>query len=127
MKELQTDRLLLRMFRDSDLDAYAEMLADPEVVRYIGTGEPGDREVAWRSMATHLGKGYATEAAQAALGFAFDELEMPRVTSLIQPDNVNSIRVAKRLGEKLFGTLDLKGKPCLVYAIEREEWRGRIV
>ena len=33
---LTTDRLTLRPFRDDDLDAYAEMCADPEVMRYLG-------------------------------------------------------------------------------------------
>ncbi len=35
---LETGRLVLRMFRESDLDDYAEMCADPVVMRYIGTG-----------------------------------------------------------------------------------------
>ena len=34
--ELETDRLKLRMWRESDLDAYAEMCADPMVMRYLG-------------------------------------------------------------------------------------------
>ena len=34
--EIETDRLLLRQFRGADFDAYAAMLADPEVARFIG-------------------------------------------------------------------------------------------
>lgn len=52
---LETERLILRQFQQSDLDAYAEMCADPEVMRYIGEGKPLDRAGAWRVMATHLG------------------------------------------------------------------------
>jgi len=33
---LETPRLRLRKFRGSDLDAYAEMSADAEVMRYAG-------------------------------------------------------------------------------------------
>src|SRR5262249_3835102 len=40
MLTLETDRLRLRMLREADLDAYAEMCADPEVMRYIGDGQP---------------------------------------------------------------------------------------
>lgn len=35
---LKTERLVLRMPTDADLDAYAPMFADPEVMRYIGDG-----------------------------------------------------------------------------------------
>ena len=55
MTTLETERLRLRMFRDDDLDAYAAMSADPEVMRYIGAGGPQTRAESWRSMATFLG------------------------------------------------------------------------
>jgi RimJ/RimL family protein N-acetyltransferase len=48
--ELETDRLRLRQFRESDLDAYARITGDPETMRYIAHGEPLDREQAWRSL-----------------------------------------------------------------------------
>ena len=49
--ELATGRLLLRAFREDDLEAFAAMSADPEVMRYIGTGDTVDRNAAWRTMA----------------------------------------------------------------------------
>lgn len=55
MIQLQTERLRLRPFQRDDLDDYARIIADPEVVRYIGNGQPLSREDAWRSMAMHLG------------------------------------------------------------------------
>jgi hypothetical protein len=39
MVTLETERLVLRMFRESDLDSYAEMCADEVVMRYISTGK----------------------------------------------------------------------------------------
>jgi RimJ/RimL family protein N-acetyltransferase len=51
---LETDRLRLRMFRQTDLDAYAEMVGDPEVMRYLG-GKTLSRTEAWRHMAMVLG------------------------------------------------------------------------
>lgn len=53
--ELATERLRLRAFRDSDLDALAAMCADPEVMRYLGDGHTLDREDAWRQMAMLMG------------------------------------------------------------------------
>jgi len=52
--ELETERLLLRALRPEDLDAYAAMHADPEVMRYLEYGRPLDRAAAWRSMALHV-------------------------------------------------------------------------
>jgi RimJ/RimL family protein N-acetyltransferase len=52
---LDTDRLRLRMFREDDLDAYAAICADPEVMRYLGEGKPLGRPEAWRQMAMILG------------------------------------------------------------------------
>ncbi|WP_205326577.1 GNAT family N-acetyltransferase [Glycomyces sp. YM15] len=42
--ELRTERLLLRPLASGDAEALAEINADPEVMRYIGSGEPRDRE-----------------------------------------------------------------------------------
>lgn len=55
MSTLQTDRLTLRMLRESDFEAYAEMCADPEVARYIGDGLPVSRPQAWRNLAMMVG------------------------------------------------------------------------
>ena len=41
--ELETERLLLRRFTPEDLDALARIAADPEVMRYIGSGRPMSR------------------------------------------------------------------------------------
>jgi RimJ/RimL family protein N-acetyltransferase len=45
----------MRSLRLDDLDAYARMYADPEVVRFLEQGAPLDRAAAFRSMALHLG------------------------------------------------------------------------
>lgn len=52
--ELETARLVLRQFREDDLDDWARMTADPEVMRYVG-GATLSREEAWRSIGFILG------------------------------------------------------------------------
>jgi ribosomal-protein-alanine N-acetyltransferase len=42
--EIESARLRLRMFTPEDLDALAAIAADPEVMRYIGQGNPLTRE-----------------------------------------------------------------------------------
>ena len=68
MVSLETDRLLLRMLQESDFDSYAEICADPEVMRYLGDGQPLSRPMAWRHMAMMVGhwhlRGYGLWAAE---------------------------------------------------------------
>ena len=52
---LDTRRLRLRMFRQSDAEAYGHMLADPQVARYLSHGQPLSPSEAWRHMAMLLG------------------------------------------------------------------------
>jgi RimJ/RimL family protein N-acetyltransferase len=64
---LETARLRLRQFCEADLDAYARMTADPEVMRYVG-GSPLSRDDAWRSLGYMLGhwqiRGFGLYAAE---------------------------------------------------------------
>ncbi|HEX8140593.1 MAG TPA: GNAT family N-acetyltransferase [Pyrinomonadaceae bacterium] len=54
MVTLETERLVLRMWREDDFDAYAQICADEEVMRYLG-GKTFDRTEAWRHMAFFVG------------------------------------------------------------------------
>ncbi len=53
---LSTARLRLRPHTLADLDAHAAIVADEEVMRYMGAGGPVGRDVAWRQLALHLGQ-----------------------------------------------------------------------
>lgn len=55
-------------------------------------------EVGWRLRRDHWGHGYATEAAGAALRFAFGELGCDEVVSFTSATNLPSRRVMERLG-----------------------------
>lgn len=55
MTSLRTDRLRLRPFRAADIEPYAEICADAEVMRHIGSGGPVDKATAWRQVAMFLG------------------------------------------------------------------------
>lgn len=58
MVRLETERLILRMWREEDdFDAYARMCADPEVMRYLG-GKTLTRPESWRHMAFIIGHWY---------------------------------------------------------------------
>lgn len=59
--QLETPRLLLRVPRQEDFEAWAAFMGDEEATRYIGGVQP--RPVAWRGLAAMLGawhlQGYA--------------------------------------------------------------------
>jgi len=76
-----------------------------------------DVEVCWALSPRFWGHGYATEAAKAAIGWAFEEAGLRRLISLIDPENKASEAVALRLGEEFRERIAINGKPTNVYEI----------
>ena len=178
--DLSTPRLVLRQWRDSDLDPFAELNADPTVMRYFPAPlgrEESDMmvaevrkalaeqgwglwavevtdvapfigfvglnrvrfeahftpaiEIGWRLSRRYWGQGYATEAARAALDFAFESLAEKQIVSFTATINEPSIRVMERLGmmrdpAEDFDHPAVHGGPLqrhVLYRITREQWR----
>lgn len=143
---LETERLILRGWREDDAAAISEITLDEESTRFIGgvsaTGQT------WRTVCTFIGhwqlrgfgffaverkaegdcigwcglwrpdgwahnelgysltkrvwrQGYASEAARAALKWAYESAGWEQAHSYIDTDNVGSQGVAKRLGAAL--------------------------
>ena len=71
---------------------------------------------------TYWHNGYATEAAESLIAYAFNNLGLPAVYCSIRPENKASIRVAKRLGMESCGshTVVYRGKemPHIIYKLE---------
>lgn len=105
-----------RAAADAKLDRYAATLARADVARlavetrsgaflgYAGVmplaeGHPsGARfDVGWRLMRDAWGRGYATEAARAALDNAFARLGPEEIVAFTAPDNLRSQAVMQRL------------------------------
>lgn len=142
---LTTERLRLRPIERDDLDSFARLYADPEVMRFsLGVLDLGqaqekldrilalmaDRgwdsfvielrddgrfvgivglapqqvdgvaevELGYRLMSEFWGLGLGTEAARATRDYAFGTLALPRIISIIEPENIGSIRVAEKAG-----------------------------
>lgn len=55
-------------------------------------------EVGWRLRKEHWGKGYATEAARAAVAYGFDKAGLDEIVSFTIPANIRSTQVMERLG-----------------------------
>jgi RimJ/RimL family protein N-acetyltransferase len=84
-------------------------------------GWPGF-EIAWALLPGARGKGYATEAARAAIDWSFDTFPIDRIISVIHPRNEASRRVAERLGEqRTEQQFSPFGEPCDIWQIRRKD------
>jgi RimJ/RimL family protein N-acetyltransferase len=164
---LETERLRLRGFRASDLDAQWATMVDPEVIRFLGA-VPASREETWRKIlgspglwallgygywviegresGDYLGqigfadfkrdmspsienipemgwilarqaqgRGYATEAARAALEWADEALGRVEIVAIVSHDNEASIRIAEKTGFRVCQEALYKGEPILLF------------
>lgn len=89
-------------------------------------------EVGWGLKRSAWGKGYATEAAAAAMDFAFDRLGWDEVIHTIVPNNAAHQAVARRLGSRYLRPGHLPAPIDLdtdVWGQSRADWmkRRRIV
>lgn len=97
----------------------------------IGPWRPAEwpgTEVGWSLVRQAWGKGYAVEAASAAMDWAFDTLGWDQVIHTIVPENTASSAVARRLGSRLLRTGRLPEPhaiECGIWGQSRDEWRSR--
>jgi RimJ/RimL family protein N-acetyltransferase len=67
-------------------------------------------ELGYHLRERHRGRGYATEAGQACLAFAFDDLAASLVCSIVDPENEASMRLALRLHRYRRTFIDDRGR-----------------
>lgn len=84
----------------------------------------GDRmlEVAYHVHRGHWGRGYATEAARECMRHGFEKLAMPKLMSLIRPENLQSRRVAEKNGLRIERQTMRVGLVHEVWSMPREDW-----
>jgi [ribosomal protein S5]-alanine N-acetyltransferase len=176
--QLETERLVLREFTESDYPALRAIEILPQTHRYEGvaippkemtraylnnaiarvseqprvefrlalTIRPADNvrgrikfqrlrpeaaewEIGWKVHPDDWGKGYATEAARAMLGFAFSGLGVHRVIAFCNALNTASYRVMEKLGMRRDGLLreslwwNGQWVDECVYAILERDWK----
>ena len=171
---LETERLILRGWREEDFPSLAAIHADADVMTFLGgvqedtdawramsqlvghwvlrgygkwaverksdgamigrvglinpAGWPG-LELGWTLGKPYWGQGYASEAASAAMNYAFMTQPIDKLISCIDPDNIASQSVAKRIGETKGARANLRigGKdyPLDLWEITRAQWQKR--
>lgn len=103
-----------------------ELKHSGEFIGRVGLHNPEgwpDLELGWMLRPEFRRQGYASEAARAALAYAFGRLGADRAISLIRTENTASERVARRLGGRQSTTIDFLGSATLVYTYHRPDER----
>jgi RimJ/RimL family protein N-acetyltransferase len=75
--------------------------------------------VGWALTPSAWGRGYATEAARAAMAWAFDNLGWTEVIHCIDPANTASIAVAERLRSRKLREQQKDGALVAIYGQSR--------
>lgn len=95
-------------------------------------GPQGDHEIGWRLRGNCQGQGFAREAAEATLTYAFEVLAAPHVLALTVPGNKPSWGLMERLGMDRRPDLDFPsdefdptGGQIIVYCLTRAAWQTR--
>jgi RimJ/RimL family protein N-acetyltransferase len=141
----QSDRLAARIraqFAQRGFGLWAlELPGVAAFAGFVGLSVPGFQahftpavEIGWRLARQHQGRGYASEAARAALAHGFEQVGLDEIVSFTVPANTASRRVMERIGmlRDPAGDFDHPGLPegsplrrHVLYRLARAEWRGR--
>ena len=123
-RERIQDRIIL--FRDCGLGKFPVFLKGTG--EFVGTCgmEPfeldgqSEAELGYRLCLKHWGKGYATESAEAALRYGFDDLGLKRIFAFALPQNAASLRVLEKLGGVYRRDFDHADLPHRLYEMRRQ-------
>ncbi|MDB9314797.1 GNAT family N-acetyltransferase [Spirulina sp. CS-785/01] len=114
---------ILASYRENGFGLYAvEEKAQGRLIGFCGLlaqtlGEQKEVELAYRLAYPYWGRGLATESAIAIRDYTFHTLKIPRLISIIAPDNRRSIRVAEKVGLQRETKTVFQGFPVSIYAL----------
>lgn len=125
-------------FREHEFGLWAaELRRDGAFAGFVGFDIPRYEapygvEIGWRLAAEHWGQGYATEGAQAAVGYGFQTLGLREIVATTVPANTRSRRVMEKLGMTHDSADDFEhpllpeGHPLrrhVLYRLRRLDWQ----
>jgi RimJ/RimL family protein N-acetyltransferase len=81
-------------------------------------------EVGYHLLPDARGRGYATEAARALLGYGFNTLKLSEIYSVVSPHNAPSQAVMQRLGMPRAGRHQHGGMEVDLFRMRRDDWNA---
>ena len=123
-----------RRFEEYRKDGFGLWIVeDRETDEFLGTVGPGVRivdeephvEIGWHTKPGRKGEGIAPEAGAAARDWAFENLDVDHLISIVRPENTGSNRVAQKLGMHVDHETDYKGLWHNIYWLDRVSWEER--
>ena len=116
-----------------DLGFSLWIVEDRENGEFLGTAGPTPMlvedvehvEIGWHTKPGRKGEGIAPEAGAAARDWAFANLDVDHLISLVRPENTGSNRVAQKIGMHVDHETDYKGLRHRIYRIDRVSWQER--
>ncbi len=78
-----------------------------------------DIEIGWHTKREYWNQGLPTEAAAACRHLGFTRFELPRLISIIDPENLASRRVADKIGMRTDRMAAHEDYLCVIYVLER--------
>ena len=82
--------------------------------------ETGEIDLGYRFKKEFWGKGYATEAAQTCINYAFAHLNLERIVAKAHVENLGSLNVIEKCGMKFLKEDIEDGCPVKVYELTRQ-------
>lgn len=130
-KNLHTPEQAREFLRDGAWTCQPKAGYGQFLVESRATGEPlgicgllyreelGVTDVGFALLPEARGRGYAVEAAAAAMEYARSRLAVTEIAALVAPGNQASIRVLEKLGMRFVAEVQSGGRPTLLYASRR--------
>ena len=95
---ITTNRLHLRQFKLTDTQFIIELLNSPDWLAYIGNRHISTTQQAQIYLNGLTNQGYAYEAANASILFAYNNLQLPHICAITLSENKKSIKLLEKIG-----------------------------
>jgi RimJ/RimL family protein N-acetyltransferase len=87
--------------------------------------ETNELEIGYAIAKHFWNRGYATEAAEIFLQYAFENIKPDKITAVAEPENTASLRVMEKLGMKFIKIGEFYDRELAQYALTEEEFSAQ--